>query len=269
MVNPEESQPRPERRNGKFLRAKLRHSIFTLGANRLSGGRLLATHLAKPLMVREFEVTMPGWPRAWDGLRIGHFSDLHYGDLMPIERGLEVIDLLAARKPDLIAFTGDMVDLDCAGAEPLFERMVASGAPLGAVMVMGNHDLLDDGDRVRAMAKSAGVRLLEDEAVTFAPRNRLVAARRKGDRGDQAAHPLVVAGVDWDGAVKAVSPAGWNRVASARIRRCSWRTIPRRSFAASRAGHHVPLTLAGHTHGGQVATPKARPGVNLAVAHRH
>ena len=100
---------------------------------------------------------------------------------------IEVIDLLAARKPDLIAFTGDMVDLDCAGAEPLFERMVASGAPLGAVMVMGNHDLLDDGDRVRAMAKSAGVRLLEDDAVSFAPGTVSLPHVGKGERGAQAA----------------------------------------------------------------------------------
>ncbi|RPG22793.1 MAG: hypothetical protein CBB69_000335 [Phycisphaera sp. TMED9] len=264
MVNPEESQPRPERRNGKFLRAKLRHSIFTLGANRLSGGRLLATHLAKPLMVREFEVTMPGWPRAWDGLRIGHFSDLHYGDLMPIERGLEVIDLLAARKPDLIAFTGDMVDLDCAGAEPLFERMVASGAPLGAVMVMGNHDLLDDGDRVRAMAKSAGVRLLEDEAVTFAPGTVSLPHVGRGERGAQAAHPLVVAGVDWDGSVGGL--AGRVESVSSQNPTLLLAHNPKAFLPASRAG--IPLTLAGHTHGGQIATPKL-PGVNLAMAHRH
>jgi uncharacterized protein len=264
MVNPQGSKPGPGRRNGKFLRAKLRHSIFTLGANRLSGGRLLATHLAKPLVVREFEVTMPGWPRGWDGLRIGHFSDLHFGDLMTIERGLEVIDLLAARKPDLIAFTGDMIDLYCAGAEPLFERMVASGAPLGALMVIGNHDLLDDGERVRSMAKSAGVRLLEDEAIIFARNTATLPHVGRGEKGAQASHPLVVAGVDWDGSVgglarrvEAVAPQNPTLLLAHN---------PKAFLPASRAG--IPLTLAGHTHGGQIATPKL-PGVNLALAHRH
>ena len=87
---------------------------------------------------------MPTWPSGWDGLRIGHFSDLHYGDLMPVDRGLSVVELLGAERPDLVAFTGDMVDLSCDGAEPLFEAMVGLDAPLGAFMVIGNHDLLDD-----------------------------------------------------------------------------------------------------------------------------
>ena len=38
-------------------------------------------------------------PRA-NGLRIGHFSDLHYGDLMPVERDLSVVELLGAERPD-------------------------------------------------------------------------------------------------------------------------------------------------------------------------
>ena len=264
MVNPEESKPEPGRRTGKFLRAKLRHSIFTLGANRLSGGRLLATHLAKPLVVREFEVTMPGWPRAWDGLRLGHFSDLHFGDLMPVDRGLEVIDLLGARQPDLIAFTGDMVDLECEGVEPLFERMVAIDAPLGAMMVMGNHDLLDDGDRVRSMAKSAGVRLLEDEAISLSRDSVVLPHVGRGEKGAQADHPLVVAGVDWDGSVsglarrmETVAPVNPTLLLAHN---------PKAFLPASRKG--IPLTLAGHTHGGQIATPKL-PGVNLALAHRH
>ncbi|MDE0888995.1 MAG: metallophosphoesterase family protein [Phycisphaerales bacterium] len=264
MVNPEDSKPTEGRKNGKFRRAKLRHTILTLGANRLSGGRLLAAHLAKALVVRELEVTMPGWPRAWDGLRVGHFSDLHFGDLMPVDRGLEVIDLLGARSPDLIACTGDMIDLECGGAEPLFERMVAIDAPLGAMMVMGNHDLLDDGERVRSMAKAAGVRLLEDEAITFARDVVSLPHVGRGEKGGQADHPLVVAGVDWDGSVsglarrvEAVSPVNPTLLLAHN---------PKAFLPASRAG--IPLTLAGHTHGGQIATPKL-PGVNLALAHRH
>jgi predicted MPP superfamily phosphohydrolase len=259
VVNPD--QP-GRRRDGKFRRAKIRHSIFTRGLDRITGGRLLRSHLAKPLAVRSFDVSMPGWPEDWDGLRVGHFSDLHYGDLMPVERGLEVIDRLGALRPDLVAFTGDMVDLDCDGAEPLFERMTAIGAPLGAVMVIGNHDLLDDGDRVRGMARDAGVQLLDDESIALDPQG-LELAHVGAPGGDGPATPLVVAGIDWDGAVKGLS-ARVDRVAGAKPSLLLAHN-PKAFLAASR--HHVPLTLAGHTHGGQVAT-KARPGVNLAVAHR-
>jgi len=256
--------PGPKRRSGKFLRAAFRHRLFTLGADRLSGGRLSRNHAKQPTVVRRFEVSMPTWPRAWDGLRIGHFSDLHYGDLMPVERGIEVIELLGAEKPDLVAFTGDMVDLECDGAGPLFEATVAIDAPLGAYMVLGNHDLLDDAPQVRTMATEAGIRVLDDEVVHI-PRSAAtlshIGAEAHGLAGD---HPLVVAGVDWDKSVKGLGQrveriAGDNPLLLLAHN-------PKAFLPAARCG--IPLILSGHTHGGQVAS-KARPGVNLAVAHRH
>ncbi|MCP4497761.1 MAG: hypothetical protein GY825_13400, partial [Phycisphaeraceae bacterium] len=81
--------------------------------------------------------------------------------------------------------------------------------------------------------------------------------------GNGPTTPLVVAGVDWDGAVKGLSRRV-DRVAGENPSLLLAHN-PKAFLAASR--HHVPLTLSGHTHGGQVAT-KARPGVNLAVAHR-
>lgn len=248
------------RRGGKFLRAKWRHRILTLGADRLTGGRLSREYAQQPTVVRRFEVAMPTWPLAWDGLRIGHFSDMHFGDLMPVERAIKVVDLLGAEHPDLIAFTGDMVDLECDGVQPVFEAMVGLGAPLGAFMVIGNHDLLDDGDRVRAMARESGVRVLDDETIEI---SREPGSMPHVGSGAEVASPLVLAGIDWDKSVEALA----TRVE--RIRDSDPSILlahnPKAFLPASRAG--IPLTLAGHTHGGQVAR-KGRPGVNLAVAHR-
>ncbi len=247
-------QNRSERRGGKFLRAKLRHQILTRGADRLTGGLLSRRHLEKPTVVRRFDVSLPGWPSAWDGLRVGHFSDMHFGDLMPIDRGLRVVELLAAESPDLIAFTGDMIDLECEGSMPLFEATAATNAPCGAFLVMGNHDLLDDGDRVVEMATAAGIEVLEDRVheIPFT-------AWRSGEEGPS----LAVGGVGWDKAVPDLA----RRID--RVRDESPALLlahnPKAFLPASRAG--IPLTLSGHTHGGQVAT-SGRPGVNLAVAHR-
>ena len=265
MVNGREGEtPSPKRRSGKFLRAAFRHRIFTLGADRLTGGRLSRTHAQQPTVVRRFEVSMPTWPRAWDGLRIGHFSDLHYGDLMPVERGVEVIELLGAEKPDLVAFTGDMVDLECDGAEPLFAAMMAIDAPLGAYMVLGNHDLLDDAPQVRVMATEAGVRVLDDEVVHIprtAARLPHVGIDAHGLAGD---HPLVIAGIDWDKSVTGLATR-IDRIANDNPLLLLAHN-PKAFLPASRSG--IPLILSGHTHGGQIAS-KTRPGVNLAVAHRH
>ncbi len=265
MVNGGEGEtPAPKRRSAKFLRAAFRHRLFTLGADRLTGGRLSRNHASQPTIVRRFEVSMPTWPRAWDGLRIGHFSDLHYGDLMPIERGVEVIELLGAEKPDLVAFTGDMVDLECDGAEPLFAAMMAIDAPLGAYMVIGNHDLLDDAPQVRVMATEAGVRVLDDEVVHIprsAARLPHVGIDAHGLAGD---HPLVIAGIDWDKSVTGLATR-IDRIANDNPLLLLAHN-PKAFLPASRSG--IPLILSGHTHGGQIASKK-RPGVNLAVAHRH
>lgn len=239
------------KRGPKFARARWRHRLLTLGADRITGGRLSREHARQPTVVRRFEVTMPAWPSAWDGLRIGHFSDLHFGDLMPVERGLKVIELLGTQRPDLVAFTGDMVDLECEGATPLFDATAAIEAPLGAFMVVGNHDLLDDGGAVRRMAIQAGIHVLDDQVV------------RTGREDAEGGDDLVVAGVDWDKSVKGLR---------ARVRRVSGECPalllahnPKAFLAASEAG--IPLTLAGHTHGGQVAAKK-RPAVNLAGTNR-
>lgn len=203
---------------------------------------------------------MPHWPADWDGLRIGHFSDMHFGDLMSVDRAIGVVELLGAEKPDLIAFTGDMVDLECEGVGPIFEATVAIGAPLGACMVIGNHDLLDDGDEVRYMATSAGVRVLDDESIGLT--REPDALPHVGGGGDMV-DPLVVAGIDWDKSVKSLRTRV-NRVAGSKPSLLLAHN-PKAFLTSSTVG--IPLTLAGHTHGGQVAR-KGRPGINLAVAHR-
>jgi predicted MPP superfamily phosphohydrolase len=244
MDDPKPSKKKP---SAKFLRANLRHKLFTKGADKLLGGRLSKAHAEQEVIAREFEIPLAGWPKAFDGLRIGHLTDIHYGDLMKVEQAVAAVDLLAAQKPDIVCFTGDMIDLHCEGAEPIFAALTKVNAPLGAFMVMGNHDYLDDGERVRAMARAAGVTVLDESVERF---------ERDGEE-------LRVAGIDWDRTVKGLR---------ARVRRVAPEKPhlllahnPKAFLSASEEG--IPLTIAGHTHGGQIARP-GKPNVNLAVAHR-
>jgi predicted MPP superfamily phosphohydrolase len=157
-----------------------------------------------------------------------------------------------------------MVDLECDGAEPLFAAMMAIDAPLGAYMVIGNHDLLDDAPQVRVMATEAGVRVLDDEVVHIprsAARLPHVGIDAHGLAGD---HPLVIAGIDWDKSVTGLATR-IDRIANENPLLLLAHN-PKAFLPAARSG--IPLILSGHTHGGQIASKK-RPGVNLAVAHRH
>jgi predicted MPP superfamily phosphohydrolase len=236
------------RPSGKFFRAKARHVLFTTGPNTLSRGRLFKKHFDQSIDLKKVEITSPSWPVAFDGLRIGHVSDFHLGDLMPLDRALSAIDTLASQEPDIVVCTGDVVDLHVKDALPLLEALANIDAPLGTMLVLGNHDELDCARTLSSMAQSSGVRLLRDASCQI----------------HHNGNVLTVAGIDW---------AKTSKQCKSKVEKvCDDQTHillshnPKAFKTASEVG--VPLTLSGHTHGGQVAMPK-RKGANLAVTHRY
>ena len=247
-------------RDGKYRRAKLRHAFLTKGADKILRGRLTKAHERQVLNTNCLEVPMANWPSSWDGLRIGHLSDIHYGSLMTVEKCIAAIHQLAAEKPHIIAFTGDMIDLDCGeDAQLVFDALAEVNPPLGVCMVMGNHDYLDNGPLVRQMAKKAGIHVLDEETVTFQRSHYDLPEVGDGNDGE-----LRVSGIDWGRTVKELS---------SRVEKVSKKNPhlllahnPKAFLPAS--SHGIPLTLAGHTHGGQVAARK-KPGINLALAMMH
>lgn len=239
---------KPTRTSAKFKRAKARHMLFTVGPNRLSGGRLFKKHFDQSIEVHHKAITTPRWPLAFDGIRIGHVSDFHLGDLMPLERALGAIEMLASQEPDIVVCTGDVVDLHVGGALPLLEALANIGAPLGTMLVLGNHDELDCSRTLTNMAQQAGVRLLRDATCQI----------------NHNGNVLNIAGIDWaktskqcQQKVKGVCDNDTHLLLSHN---------PKAFKSASEI--NVPLTLSGHTHGGQLAMQK-RKGANLAVAHKY
>lgn len=235
------------KRRAKYRRARVRHFLLTATPNRLSNGKLLRQHLSRRIVVREINISSPLWPRAFDGLRIGHVSDFHLGELLPIDAALDIVNHLAQQQLDLVAVTGDVVDLHHNEAGPLLEALANVPAPLGCVLVWGNHDELHCPDTLTTMAEDAGIHVLRNRAVTL--------IREK--------HQLRVAGIDWANSLT-------------RIRRCvdhaaggtQHLLLAHNPRAFRRAWQrHIPLTLSGHTHGGQIAM-KNRPNANLALTHR-
>jgi predicted MPP superfamily phosphohydrolase len=242
-----ESQEIRKQRN-RYRRARVRSFLFTVGPKALTSGRIVRRHLGQPTIVNAFEVRTPKWPRELDGLRIVHASDFHLGELLPLEQALDVVALMAEQEPDLVAITGDLVDLHHTDAPPLLCALAAIDAPLGTIMVPGNHDELHSIDTLMEMAADAGVTALRNESILV---------RHNG-------RELNVSGIDWARThelnSKFVSHA------------CDDRTDlllahnPRAFPRAAELG--VPLTLAGHTHGGQLAMRKNKRA-NLAITQKH
>lgn len=110
--------------------------LFSLGWGMLIGRYKFKVH--------EKELSFASLPKSFDGLRIVQISDLHIGSFFKeyerVEKGLQMIRDL---KPDMILFTGDMVNNTADEAEPWIENLKSIEAPMGKYSILGNHDYGD------------------------------------------------------------------------------------------------------------------------------
>lgn len=242
------SDAKPPKRTRKiaYHTATVRNTILTRLPDALMGGVLKRLHVKQPIEIAEHRFESANWPRDFDGLRIAHISDIHFGHLLGEARLLQAIDAVRAVNADLIAITGDLVDLSAHEAPLLFERLALLQARLGVFVVLGNHDHLDHPRQIVRGARAAGLIPLMDESV------------RAGGRDG-----LLVAGIDW---AKSIPACGQ------RLRKCGMGRAdlllahnPKAFVAAEERG--IPLTLSGHTHGGQVAR-RANRRHNLVFTQR-
>lgn len=211
------------------------------------GGALAAYSLfvePRRLRVRRVSLSLPHWPRVYDGFRLALVSDLHAGTPhVGVEQVAQVASLVEREQPDLVALLGDFVDDEAAFAETVDPFAVARvlgriRSPLGRVAVLGNHDWRTGGERVRDALRSARITVLEDEAV------RLHAARV----------PLWVAGLA-DATERVPDVAG--ALASVPDD-AALLVLSHDPDLFPRVPERAALTVSGHTHGGQVDIPLVR-----------
>ena len=87
------------------------------------------------------DVPVAGLPQAFGGYRVVHLSDLHVGTFAAHPEFLErVVDSVNALRPDLILFTGDMVNHETDEIRPFLATLSRLHAKDGVLSVLGNHD---------------------------------------------------------------------------------------------------------------------------------
>lgn len=185
---------------------------------------------------RRVAVRIDGFP----SMTIGMVSDIHAGsNFVDQERIRRVVRILNAGQPDLIALLGDYVTENRLAA-PIPAEQTASWlgelrAPGGVFAVLGNHDWWQDGPGITRSLQGAGLRVLEGEFATTEVR---------GQR-------LWVLGVP-----DATTRGAFVEDALARAPRgAPVLALTHSPDIFPRVPEHVRLTLAGHTHGGQVRFP--------------
>jgi predicted MPP superfamily phosphohydrolase len=127
--------------------------------------------------VRNISLRFPNLPAAFKGLKVVQISDIHSGSFnnkAAVQHGVEKI---MALKPDLILFTGDLVNNtadEMQGYQEVFRQLKA---PLGVYSILGNHDYGDyvewgspaekkaNLERLKGIHAAMGWRLLMNEHV--------------------------------------------------------------------------------------------------------
>lgn len=85
----------------------------------------------------------PKIPKSFLGFKIVQISDIHTGSLQGKYQLQKAVDLILDLKPDLIVFTGDLVNNKTEEAFEYEEILVKLKAPFGVFSTLGNHDYGD------------------------------------------------------------------------------------------------------------------------------
>lgn len=196
------------------------------------------------LVVVRTELELPGWPAKLSGVRIALLSDLHVGSpFWDLDALSSLVERTNAEKPDLVLLAGDYQINDVPGgrwvdAEPIAARLGGLKAPLGVFAVLGNHDWWNDGERTRRAFIAHGIEVLEESAKAL-------------ERDGQTFYLVGLA----DQLTRSSSP----RAVFAQLPREAPTLLlvhePDVFESFPRLGVSPTLTLAGHTHGGQVWLP--------------
>lgn len=100
------------------------------------------------LVVKEYPIKTSYLSSEYDGFKIAHFSDLHYGSTIGIKELKNVVNTINEQSPDLVVFTGDLIDQDYTLTDKEREKVIKElkniNPNIETMAVIGNHDYKDD-----------------------------------------------------------------------------------------------------------------------------
>jgi len=93
--------------------------------------------------VRKVKLNFPNLPDGFDGLKIIQISDLHLGSFMGTNHLQKAVEMIKHEQPDVIFFTGDLVNDRYVETLEFVDTLREITAPLGVYSIFGNHDYGD------------------------------------------------------------------------------------------------------------------------------
>ncbi len=93
--------------------------------------------------LKRVSLTLPNLPKEFDGIRIAQLSDIHSGSFFNKTAVKGGVEMALNEKPDIILFTGDLVNNESSEVNEYIDVFNKLRAPLGVFSVTGNHDYGD------------------------------------------------------------------------------------------------------------------------------
>lgn len=194
--------------------------------------------------VNEFETHFPNLPENLRGLKIAQLSDIHCSRHTTKEDIDAAVNIVNSKNADIVTLTGDFVPGEESFIYPCTEALKELKAKYGVFASQGNHDIWTNKRLIRKTLEENGIPMLINEGKTL----------------DVNGEKLNLLGVDdsWVGnanlftALQDVEPGHFQILMSHQP-----------PFWDSAQSQGIDLTLAGHTHGGQIGYELLNFGINF------
>ncbi len=204
------------------------------------------------LQLRKIQLALKDRPEVLKGYKIGQLSDVHIGPFIGMDKLKEMVDAIASEHPNRLVITGDLIDdlgyLDEV-ADYLDSRV--QDFPDGIDYILGNHEYRVDVERVWKRLHQTKMHMYRNshQQILGGPR------------------PVYLVGMDYHFKDDVQEE-------NVRLLDKAMKGIPDNAYPILLAHHpnyipeafrrHIPLTLSGHTHGGQINLG----GINLVPVYK-
>jgi uncharacterized protein len=240
----------------KFLRLGASHSTPEIASPARRGFLRAASYMAGavPLVAAAYgfskerldfrlhrvDIPIANLPEGLDGFKLAQLSDIHMGDFMPADQVRRAVDIANSLGAELAVITGDFITSNGDPLQQCIAELSRLRAPLGVWGCNGNHEIYADAeDQAEELFNHYGMRLLRQNNAELSW------------KGAQ----LNLIGVDYQ---RQHAPLGLELPMLQAIEPLIRHDIPNILLSHNPNSFHraaelgIELSLAGHTHGGQV-----------------
>lgn len=118
------------------------------------------------LITKEYKIETNSIPSSFDGLKVLHFSDLHYLRVVDDNMLKKIVEEINLINPDIVIFTGDLIDKDFnindKQKEQLITLLKSINSKYGKYSIIGNHDYIKDKEEIETIYNESNFILLQN-----------------------------------------------------------------------------------------------------------